>query len=113
MRAGENWAVLGAIGAGKSSVLNLLAGDVPAAAGSTVVRFEFTPSNGLWKLRERVGYLSPDLQALYRDSVTGLQLVASGFFSSIGLVNHVNATQRRRVENLITVVPPSDEDEIC
>jgi molybdate transport system ATP-binding protein len=101
MRAGENWAVLGANGAGKSTFLKLLAGKLHGAIGSRVQRFGLTPRDTFRELRKRVGYLSPVLQALYRDSVTGAEVVASGFFSSIGLVDRVSSRQRRRVENLL------------
>ncbi len=102
MREGENWAVFGANGAGKSTFLQLIAGDITAAAGSSVERFDLARRNTLWDLRKRIGYLSPRLQALYREPLTGAQVVASGFFASIGLRGKVTGAQSRRVSELFS-----------
>ena len=86
IKAGEHWAVLGPNGAGKSTLLKLILGDVHPALGGRVRRFEFTPKNTIWELKRRIGFVSPELQSNYRDDVSGLEAIASGFFSSIGLM---------------------------
>ena len=86
IKSGEHWAVLGPNGAGKSTLLKLILGDVHPALGGRVRRFEFTPKNTIWELKRRIGFVSPELQSNYRDDVTGLEAIASGFFSSIGLM---------------------------
>jgi molybdate transport system ATP-binding protein len=101
MRDGENWAIFGANGSGKSTFLKLLCGDVHAASGGHVQRFGFTAGNTLWDLRERIGFISPALQANYRDEVTGAAVVASGFFGSIGLRRRVTKKQEKRVTALL------------
>jgi molybdate transport system ATP-binding protein len=100
IREGENWAVLGANGAGKSTFLKLVCGDIHPAAGARLQRFAFTPRNTLWELRKRIGVVSPGLQAGYREPISGRQVVASGFFSSVGLLDRVSPTQWRRVDEL-------------
>jgi ABC-type molybdenum transport system ATPase subunit/photorepair protein PhrA len=101
MRDGENWAILGGNGAGKSTFLKLVCGDVHPAAGSRVRRFEFTPRNTLWELRKRIGFVSPALQATYRERLNAREVVASGFFSSVGLLARVTRAQWRRVDSLL------------
>jgi molybdate transport system ATP-binding protein len=101
MRDGENWAILGGNGAGKSTFLRLVCGDIHPAAGSRVRRFEFTPRNTLWELRKRIGFVSPALQAVYREGPSARAVVASGFFSSVGLLDRVTRTQWRRVDELL------------
>ena len=101
MRDGENWAVLGGNGAGKSTFLKLVCGDIHAAAGSCVRRFDFTPRNTLWELRKRIGFVSPALQAAYRERLNAREVVASGFFSSVGLLDRVTPAQWRRVDDLL------------
>ena len=86
IKSGEHWAVLGPNGAGKSTLLKLILGDVHPALGGRVRRFEFTPKNTIWELKRRIGFVSPELQSNYRDEVTGLEAIASGYFSSIGLM---------------------------
>jgi molybdate transport system ATP-binding protein len=101
MRDGQNWAIFGGNGAGKSTFLKLVCGDIHPAAGSQVRRFEFTPRNTLWELRKRIGFLSPALQAAYRERLNAREVVASGFFSSVGLLDRVTRAQWRRVDNLL------------
>jgi molybdate transport system ATP-binding protein len=102
IRENEHWAVLGANGAGKSTFLKLLGGDLHPAAGGRVQRWNFTAKNTLWDIRRRIGFLSPELQANYRDSLSAQDVIASGFFSSIGLRQKPNSNQRRKVRKLMT-----------
>ena len=96
IKAGEHWAVLGPNGAGKSTLLKLILGDVHPACGGRVRRFEFTPKHTIWELKRRIGFVSPELQSNYRDEVTGLEAIASGYFSSIGLM--LKPSRRQRAE---------------
>ena len=86
IKSGEHWAVLGPNGAGKSTLLKLILGDLHPAHGGRVRRFEFTTKHTIWELKRRIGFVSPELQSNYRDDVSGLEAIASGFFSSIGLM---------------------------
>ncbi len=98
LRAGEHWAVLGSNGAGKTTFLKLVIGDLHPALGGRVRRFEFTSRNTLWEVRRRIGWVSPELQTSYREDINGAEVVGSGFFSSIGLRRRLTPRQRRRVE---------------
>jgi molybdate transport system ATP-binding protein len=98
---GEHWVVLGANGAGKTTFLKLVASDLYPMFGARVTRFEFTADNTIWDLRARIGCVSPLLQTHYREQVTGEEVVASGFFSSVGLMNKPTATQLRKSRSLL------------
>jgi molybdate transport system ATP-binding protein len=101
LRQGEHWVVLGANGAGKTTFLKLIASDLYPAFGARISRFEFTADNTIWDLRRRVGCVSPLLQTHYREQLTAEQVVVSGFFSSIGLMDKPNATQLRKARALL------------
>ena len=100
IRAGEHWAVLGPNGAGKSTLLKLIVGDLHPALGGSVRRFEFTPENTIWEVKRRISVISPELQSNYRDEVSGLEAIASGFYSSIGLMQKPGRSQLRRASEL-------------
>ncbi|MDB6097847.1 MAG: hypothetical protein JWN58_550 [Gammaproteobacteria bacterium] len=87
LRRGEHWAVSGANGAGKSSFLKLLYGDLSPALGGCIERAGFPAGTPIMQWKQRVGYVSPELQSTYALGVSILELVASGRHSSIGLVN--------------------------
>jgi ABC-type molybdenum transport system ATPase subunit/photorepair protein PhrA len=83
---GEHWAILGANGAGKSSFLKLLYGDLAPALGGTIERRGFPKGTPVAEWKRRVGYVSPELQTQYAVDVTVRDLVVSGRYASIGLV---------------------------
>lgn len=101
LRAGQHWAVLGPNGAGKTTLLKLICGDLHAAAGGRVRRFGLTARDSIWAAKRRIGSVSPDLQASYRDNWTGEEVVASGFSSSVGLRQGLTRRQRARVGELL------------
>jgi molybdate transport system ATP-binding protein len=95
LRPGEHWAVVGANGAGKSSFLKLLYGDLAPALGGTIERkgSPFGSPIDAWK--RRTGYVSPELQSDYAGDVRLLDLVASGRYASIGLCAAPTAADRK------------------
>jgi molybdate transport system ATP-binding protein len=95
LREGEHWAVYGANGAGKSSFLKLLYGDLSPAVGGAIERAGHPPGTHIGEWKRRVGYVSPELQSDYAVDVTLLDLVASGRYASIGLVDEATAEDRR------------------
>ena len=101
LRPGEHWVVLGGNGAGKTTFLKLIASDLYPMFGARVSRFEFTADNTIWDLRARIGCVSPLLQTHYREQLNAEQVVASGFFSSVGLMDKPTAAQLRKVRALL------------
>jgi molybdate transport system ATP-binding protein len=100
LRRGEHWAVLGGNGAGKTTFLKLIASDLYPMFGARVSRFEFTADDTIWDLRRRIGCVSPLLQTHYREQLIAEQVVVSGFFSSVGLMDKPTAAQLRRARAL-------------
>ncbi len=95
LRAGEHWAVTGSNGAGKTSFLKLLYGDLSPAHGGRIERPGFPRGTPIEAWKRRVGYVSPELQADYRVDVSVAELVASGRHASIGLAAAPSAADRR------------------
>ena len=95
LRRGEHWAVYGANGAGKSSFLKLLYGDLFPALGGAIERSGFPKGTPIVDWKRQVGLVSPELQSTYAIDVTLLELVASGRHSSIGLVDAPSAADVR------------------
>jgi molybdate transport system ATP-binding protein len=95
LRKGEHWAVYGANGAGKSSFLKLLYGDLSPAVGGRIERAGFPKGTHIAEWKRQTGYVSPELQSDYAVDVTLGDLVASGRYASIGLVDAATAADRR------------------
>jgi molybdate transport system ATP-binding protein len=91
LRRGEHWSVFGANGAGKTSFLKLLYGDLSPALGGKIERAGCPAGTSIFEWKRRVGYVAPELQSLYAISVDVLELIASGCHSSIGLAAPMTA----------------------
>lgn len=104
MRPGEAWAVSGDNGAGKSTFLKLILGDVaPFADEGTVERFGGCGTGEAH--RRRMAVVSPEMHGLFarlphcRDTV--LETVLSGMFGTVGLYETPSADQQDRARELL------------
>ncbi len=95
LRAGEHWAVFGGNGAGKSSFLRLLYGDLSPAHGGRIERRGFPRGTPIDAWKRQVGLVSPELQTDYAIDISLLDLVASGRHASIGLAAPASSADRR------------------
>lgn len=98
LRRGEQWAVYGANGAGKSSFLKLLYGDLSPALGGSIERHGFPAGTPITEWKRQIGYVSPELQSDYAVDVSILDVVASGRYASIGLVDEPTASDRKAAQ---------------
>lgn len=90
---GTHAAILGPNGAGKSTFLKLLAGEVhPVPHDETSIRLFGRAQWNVWDVRRRLGLVSHDLQHQYMEQVTGLKVVLSGYYASIGIYGHQGFT---------------------
>jgi len=99
--AGEHWLVQGANGAGKSTFLRLLHGQLRPAVGGSIDWPALGSPRSIRALRRDVAWVSPELQAGYRYRTTVRDAIASGFDSSLGLVRALDADERARVDALL------------
>ncbi len=85
LQRGEHWAVLGANGSGKSSLLNLIYGDLHPALGGTIERAGVPRGTRIEAWKHRVGWVSPELQADHYLASSIEEIVISGRYASVGL----------------------------
>jgi iron complex transport system ATP-binding protein len=90
----EGVAILGPNGSGKTTLLKTINRELyPVAADDARVRILGRDDWNVWQLRKHIGIVSHDLHARYTPTTTALEVVVSGFHSSIG----VHGTLARRV----------------
>lgn len=102
---GEKWALLGKNGSGKSTLLSLVCGDNPQAYANRLFLFGRRRGSGesIWDIKRRIGYLSPDMHTYYLQDIPCLQVVASGFFDSVGLYRKCNEEQLEEAKGWLEV----------
>ncbi|MEN6397331.1 MAG: ATP-binding cassette domain-containing protein [Methanoregula sp.] len=88
---GENVAILGPNGAGKSSLIKTITREYYPVQSDMPVTFRVRGKEvwDVFDLRSFIGIVSNDLQYTFNRTITGREVILSGFFSSIGLFNRV------------------------
>lgn len=101
---GCNTAILGPNGAGKSTLLNLLSREIyPVQRDGSYVRVFGSERWNVWELRAHFGIVSHDLQQQYMGNVLGMNVILSGYSSSIDTAAHqqFSAEDRERADRLM------------
>ena len=95
----QNVAILGPNGAGKSTLLRMLNGEFhPLRRPGVRMRLLGRDRWDVFDVRRQMGVVSHELQATHHGWLSGLHVVCSGFFASIGIYRHQGLTedQKRR-----------------
>ncbi len=110
MRQGENWAVLGPNGAGKSTLVKLILGENLQAYANQISLFGRRRGSGesIWDIRKRIGVISAELQVQYRKRISAFEVIASGFYDSIGLYRAPTPEQREVADRWVDFLGMKD-----
>lgn len=95
----ERVAIVGPNGAGKTTLLKVINRELyPVVQPGSSLRILGFENWNVWELRKHIGVVSHDLQQRYTPTTTALEVVVSGFHSSIGV--HGTLAQRVIPEQL-------------
>lgn len=82
----ERVAILGPNGSGKTTLLKTINRELyPAAKPGSYIRILGKDRWNVWELRKQIGIVSNDLHQRYTPTTSVVEVVVSGFFSSIGV----------------------------
>jgi len=103
---GENWKIVGPNGSGKSTLLSLICGDNLQAYANEIYLFGRRRGTGesIWDIKQKIGFVSSEFQVRYRQPVSALKVVLSGFFDSIGYYQPASVTQKERALSLMELL---------
>jgi molybdate transport system ATP-binding protein len=111
LEPGQHWLIDGRNGAGKSTFLKLLHGQLRPARGGTLrwpaledprgSGFSRDSLPNVWRLRRQIGYVSAELQAGYRYAATVRECIASGLDSSTGLTRRLKVDEEKAAGELL------------
>jgi len=97
---GECWSVSGHNGSGKSTLLSLITGDNPQAFANEIYLFDRKKGSGesIWDIKQKIGYVSPELHHYFEAGCSCFDVVASGLFDTIGLFKQLSKGQTELVK---------------
>jgi iron complex transport system ATP-binding protein len=93
---GEHWAILGANGSGKTSLLSALAGYLMPTAGEIHVLGHKYGRSDWRELRRQIGLVSSSIRQLMADGEPALETVISGKYAMIDLWGKISRADRAR-----------------
>lgn len=89
IKKGENWAIVGLNGSGKTSLLKIIAGTMWPSKGEVWVLNQRFGDTDLRKLRRFIGWVSNAIQEQIHGEESVLDIVISGKFASFGIYEQV------------------------
>src|SRR5258708_30463719 len=93
IQAGEHVAILGPNGSGKSTLIKTITRECyPLARDGSALTLLGKEAWNVFELRKLLGIVSNDLMSTCTRDITGLEVVLSGFFSSIGIQTYHHVT---------------------
>jgi iron complex transport system ATP-binding protein len=101
VESGEHWAILGANGSGKTSLLSALTGYLMPTAGEITVLGRRYGESDWRELRKQIGLVSSSIRQLMADTEPALETVVSGKYAMIDFWGRVTAADRVRGLNLL------------
>lgn len=109
----ERIAILGPNGSGKTTLLKTINRELyPVVRDDAWVRILGRERWNVWELRKRIGVVSHDLHSRYTPTTTAIEVVMSGFQSSIGihglLANNVTDEQISSAETTLDALGMSE-----
>jgi iron complex transport system ATP-binding protein len=98
---GEHWAILGANGSGKTSLLNALTAYLSPTEGTIEVLGERYGESDWRELRKRVGLVSSSVRQMMADNEAALETVVSGKYAMIDYWGEPSTADRKRAAQIL------------
>ena len=108
---GERWLVSGPNGAGKTTLLSFINADHPQAYANDLILFDRRRGTGesIWDIKQKIGFVSPELHLYLRPDLTCEETIASGLFDALGVFRQPDPEEAARVELWIDVLQIQSE----
>jgi molybdate transport system ATP-binding protein len=106
IKRGEFWHLIGPNGSGKTTILSMITGDNPKGYGQDLTLFGREKGTGesVWKIKDKIGYVTPAMTDLLSSRHTLVQMIISGFYDSIGLYITSTDLQKKVAQEWLALI---------
>jgi len=101
---GQHWAILGANGSGKTSLLSALTGYLTPSGGELAVLGRRYGQSDWRELRKRIGLVSSSVRQMMSGSEPALETIVSGKYAMIDLWGSVPRADRARASRILNQI---------
>jgi iron complex transport system ATP-binding protein len=98
---GQHWAILGANGSGKTSLLSALTGYLMPTAGEIVLLGKKYGRSDWRELRKKIGIVSSSVRQMMSDDEPALETIASGKFAMIDFWGRLSRADKNRALRIL------------
>jgi iron complex transport system ATP-binding protein len=98
---GEHWAILGANGSGKTSLLSALTGYLMPTAGEIFLLGKIYGQSDWRELRKKIGIVSSSVRQMMADDEPALETVASGKYAMVDFWGRLSRTDKNRALKIL------------
>lgn len=109
VQPGEHWVVFGLNGSGKTTLLGAVAGFQPYTHGTLKVFGESYNDDNIFRLRQRIGFVSSSFFDKMVADEAVINIVLSGLFGSLGVRGAVSDRARVEAEKLLAAFGLEDK----
>lgn len=104
IRRGQQWAVRGPNGGGKTTLFSLITGDNPRAYACDIRIFgrPRRPGESIFEIRRRIGHVSPEIQCHFDTGVSALDAALSGRTDGYGELPPARRADTQAAVELLT-----------
>ena len=80
----------------------MITGDNPQAFANEIYLFDRKKGSGesIWDIKQKIGYVSPELHHYFDSGCSCFEVVASGLFDTIGLFRNLSEKQKTRCKRM-------------
>lgn len=101
LKENERLAIIGPNGAGKSFLLRVLSADLVPSSGKVTILGQTFGKVSLWDLRQKIGFVSTRMAYQCERSLSGIDVVCSGFKGTYSLAEDPTKEQLERAKEIM------------
>ena len=111
IKKGESWYLRGPNGSGKTTLINMISGDNTKGYGQKLYLFDKQKGSGesVWDIKQKIGLFTTNLTEHFDGSSTVIEMILSGFFDSVGLIDKPSNLQSKIAEQWLSLLSLSTQ----